>query len=67
MNVHATISFSSTGEVRVEYIGPDRQAAQKAYETPAADSAGVWLVPFLDPQRIRKLMPAAPEPALKKK
>jgi hypothetical protein len=54
MNLHLTISRTALGEVRVEYIGPDRLTAQKAYETNIEGAAVVEYFPFMEAQRIRK-------------
>jgi hypothetical protein len=55
MNLHLTISRTATGEVRVEYIGPDRIAAQNAYETNIEGAVVVEYFPFMEAQRIRKI------------
>jgi hypothetical protein len=57
MNLHLTISRTATGEVRVAYCGPDRLAAQRSYETNIEGAVVVEYFPFLEAQRIRKIMP----------
>lgn len=61
MDLHLTISRTALGEVRVAYCGPDRLAAQNAYETNIEGAVVVEYMPYLEAQRIRKIArPAAP-------
>lgn len=60
MDLHLTISRTATGEVRVAYCGPDRLAAQNAFETNIEDAVVVEYLPYLAAQRIRKVAQAAP-------
>lgn len=45
------------GEVRVAYCGPDRLAAQNAFETNIEGAVVVEYLPYLAAQRIRKITP----------
>jgi hypothetical protein len=71
MNLHLTISRTATGEVRVAYCGPDRLSAQKAFETSIEGAVVVEYFPYLEAQRIRKVLapvaPATETPAASKK
>lgn len=63
MDLHLTISRTATGEVRVAYCGPDRLAAQKAFETNIEGAVAVEYLPYLAAQRIRKILtPVQPVP-----
>lgn len=61
MDLHLTLSRTASGEVRVEYIGPDRLAAQNSFETSIEGAVAVEYYPYLEAQRIRKIaLPAEP-------
>jgi hypothetical protein len=72
MSVHLSISHLATGEIRLDYLGPDRLAAQNAYA--AAPAAGVVLkeyYPYLQVEQRKKFAvqvePELDEPLKKRK
>jgi hypothetical protein len=48
MRLHLVTSLTESGEIRSEYLGPDRLAALAAYSTPAPGSVRASLYSFLE-------------------
>ena len=48
MRLHLVTSVTASGEIRSEYLGPDRLAAQAAYASPAAGAVRASLYSFLE-------------------
>jgi hypothetical protein len=59
LNLHLVVSVSASGEIRQEYLGPDRLAAQKTYATNIPDAVQVGYFPFLQVAQLRKIKSAA--------
>jgi len=72
MSVHLVISHTATGEIRLDYLGPDRLAAQNAYAAaPAADVVLKEYCPYIQSQQRKKFAvqvePELDEPLKKRK
>jgi hypothetical protein len=57
--LHLSISRNAANEIRVEYIGPDRLAAENAFKAPQPDSVSAEVFTFLEQSRFRRVTPAA--------
>jgi len=68
MRLHLVTSVTSSGEIRSEYLGPDRLAAQAAYASPAAGAVRASLYSFLEATASKAIeIVVTPEPAKAKK
>jgi len=67
LNLHLVVSVSATGEIRSEYLGPDRLAAQNAYASNIPDAVQVGYFPYVQVAQIRKQKPAVESPVGSKK
>lgn len=67
LNLHLVVSVTIAGEVRSEYLGPDRLAAQKVYASNIPDAVQVGYFPYVQVAQIRKQKLAIESPASSKK
>jgi len=54
-SLHLILSHTVSGEVRVEYIGPDRSAAAQVYSSNIEGAVLVEYFPFLQVSQRRKI------------